>query len=111
MQKIYKRAAARRDLVGHYVHLAESGGEDLADRFLNQAEETFFDLSLQPEIGSPLSLYRSELAGIRKWRVKTFERFLIFYLPRNDGVSIVRVLYAAQDWWSLLGVVEAGEAR
>jgi hypothetical protein len=24
------------------------------------------------------------------------------YLPRSGGVSILRVLHAAQDWWNLL---------
>ena len=33
-----------------------------------------------------------------------FENFLIFYFPRPNGVSIVRVLHAAQDWWTLLGM-------
>jgi hypothetical protein len=32
---------------------------------------------------------------MRKWQVSGFERFLIFYLPRRDGGSIVRVLHAA----------------
>ena len=45
-----------------------------------------------------------ELAGVRKWRVRDFDNHLIFYLPRQDGVAIVRVLHAAQDWWSLLGI-------
>jgi len=27
----------------------------------------------------------------------------VFYQPRPGGVSIVRVLHAASDWWSLLG--------
>jgi toxin ParE1/3/4 len=42
---------------------------------------------------------------MRKWQVKGFEKFLIFYLPHSKGVSIVRVLHAAQDWWSLLGIL------
>jgi len=32
--KLYKRAAARRDLVEHAVYLAAEGGEELAERFL-----------------------------------------------------------------------------
>jgi toxin ParE1/3/4 len=45
------------------------------------------------------------LAGPRKWRINGFEKFLIFYLPRPDRVSIVRVLHAAQDWWGILGIL------
>lgn len=52
-----------------------------------------------------MTLRDPRLTGLRKWRVQDFENFLVFYLPRNDGVSIVRVLYAAQDWWSTLGLV------
>jgi toxin ParE1/3/4 len=37
--------------------------------------------------------------------INGFETFPIFYVPREDGVSIVRVLHAAQDWWSLLGII------
>ncbi len=33
-------------------------------------------------------------------------RDLVFYEQRPDGVSIVRVLHAASDWWSLLGFVD-----
>jgi toxin ParE1/3/4 len=103
---VYKRAAARRDLIGHYVYLYESGGQDLADRFLNQIEETFIDLTLQREMGTPLTPRHPALIGIRKWRVKGFQNFLIFYIPRSEGVSIVRVLYAAQDWWNMIGLMD-----
>jgi len=60
--------------------------------------------SRKPLIGAPLALSHLVLKGIRKWRVNGFDSHLIFYLPRTDGVSIVRVLHAAQDWWSLLGL-------
>lgn len=46
-----------------------------------------------------------KLAGLRKWHVNGFEAVLIFYLPRTAGVSIVRVLHAAQDWWSILEIL------
>jgi toxin ParE1/3/4 len=44
------------------------------------------------------------LAKIRKWRVKGFDNHLVFYEPRSDGVSTVRVLHTASDWWGLLGL-------
>jgi toxin ParE1/3/4 len=103
MPSVSKREAARRDLVEHFVYLAENAGLDLANRFLAQAEATFADLARQPMMGAPLTLKRPELANIRKWRVKDFNNHLVFYQPRPDGVSIVRVLHAASDWWGLLG--------
>lgn len=104
MPTVYQRAAARRDLVEQFVYLAEQAGLDMAERFLTNAEASFNDLALQPMIGAPLILQHPTLAGIRKWRIKDFDNHLIFYLPHADGESIVRVLHAARDWWSVLGI-------
>lgn len=104
MPKVYRRAVAKRDLVEHFVYLAENADPEIAERFLTSAEASFNDLADQPMIGAPLALRHPELAGLRKWRVNNFDNFLIFYLPRPDGVSIVRVLHAGRDWWSLLGL-------
>ncbi len=104
MPNVRQRAAARRDLVEHFVYLAENAGLDTAERFFANAEATFNDLAGQPMIGTPLTSQHPALAGLRKLHVKDFENHLVFYLPRSDGVSIVRVLYAARDWWNLLGI-------
>lgn len=105
MPRITKRAAARRDLVEQFVYLAEHAGLETAERFLSNAETSFNELATHPMIGAALTLKNPALSGIRKWQVKGFENHLIFYLPRADGVAIVRVLHAARDWWSLLGIV------
>lgn len=105
MYRVYRRAAARRDLVEHYVYLAESAGEDIAESFLMRAEATFLTLAEHPKMGSPLQLRNPRLAELRKWRVQEFENFLVFYVPRSNGVSLVRVLYATQDWWGVLGLI------
>ena len=104
MHRVFVRVTARRDLVGHYVYLAENAGLEIADRFMANVEESFTDLARQPNMGSPVALRAPDLAGMRKWQIKEFKKYLIFYLPRPDGVSIVRVLHSAQDWWDLLGV-------
>ena len=61
-REVYKRAAARRDLVQHFVYLVENAGLETADRFLANAERSFSDLAEQPAMGSPLTLKRPELA-------------------------------------------------
>jgi len=87
------------------VYLAEHAGIGTAERFLSNADDSFSDLARHPGMGTGLSLHDPKLAELRKWRVNGFEKFLIFYLPRPGGVSIVRVLHAAQDWWGLLGIL------
>jgi toxin ParE1/3/4 len=107
MGRIRQRAVARRDLVEHFVYLAETAGLATAERFLDAAEATFNDLADQPLMGAPVSLRSAELAAVRKWRVRGFDTVLVFYLPRPDGVSVLRVLHAARDWWRLLGLDDA----
>jgi toxin ParE1/3/4 len=97
MGRVRQRAAARRDLVEHFVYLAENAGLGTAERFLEQAEQSFNDLAANPMMGAPLSLRHPELAGMRKWHINDFDNYLIFYPPRPDGVSVVRVLHSARD--------------
>ena len=61
MPKVYQRTAARRDLVEHFVYLAENASIDTAERFLAYAEASFDDLAEQPKMGAPLTLKRREL--------------------------------------------------
>ena len=74
MGKLHKHAAAKRDLVEHFVYLAEDAGLETADRFLLQAGESFSDLVRHPALGIELVLPRAEMAGMRKWQVKGFEK-------------------------------------
>ncbi len=67
---VYRRFAARSDLIAHYVYLFENAGEAVADRFLGNAEASFDELLKHPKIGAPLTLRRPELAGLRKWQVR-----------------------------------------
>lgn len=105
MATVRKRASAKRDMVEDFAYLAEHTGIETAERFLLSADESFRDLANNPGMGAALSLRDPKLSGLRKWRINGFEKFLIFYLPSDDGISIVRVLHAAQDWWSLLGTL------
>lgn len=104
MMRIVRSSSARADLTAHFVHLAEQAGDSTADRFLQCVRESTAPLAQQPEIGALVDTLNPALAGIRKWRVREFDHFLIFYLPRENDVLLVRVLHTAQDWWSMLDV-------
>ena len=107
MPRVTQRNSVKRDLVDHFVHLAENAGLDVAERFLRCAEVSFADLGQYPMLGVALTLKHPDLAGMRKWRINEFNQHLVFYQPRPDGVSIVRVLHASRDWWNLLGFEDA----
>jgi toxin ParE1/3/4 len=66
MGRVYRRAAARRDLIEHFVHLAETAGESRAKRFLDGAQANFDHLAAQPMIRAPVKLQSPSLTGMRK---------------------------------------------
>ena len=70
---VYHRPAFRIDIIEHYVYLAQEAGQEVADRFLANAEASFALLSMQPMIGAPLTLRHPELTEMRKWPVEAFE--------------------------------------
>jgi plasmid stabilization system protein ParE len=49
MPMVFIRAAAQRDLVGHFDYLAEHVGLHVAERFLLSAEANFLALAEQPK--------------------------------------------------------------
>ena len=104
MPRIFQHEQARRDLVEYFIYLAENSSIETAERFLTSAEISFNELAKNPLIGSALTLRSPELSSMRKWCVNDFNNILIFYIPRHDGISVVRVIHAAQDWWSILGI-------
>ena len=86
MATVYKRASAKRDLVEDFVYLAEHAGIETAERFLLSADESFSEIARHPGMGKGL-----KLTDLRKWRVNGFEKFLIFYLPRANGVCYMAI--------------------
>ncbi len=104
MLAIVQHEAARRDLIQHFVYLAENASLELADRFLGNAKTSFEQVAKQPFIGSPLPVNNPALAGTRKWRVKGFDKYLVFYLPEPDSIHIIRVLHSSSDWWQTMSM-------
>jgi toxin ParE1/3/4 len=102
MARVVVRPRARRDLNDILVYYIETAGIDIARRFRNAATETFRELARAPLMGAPRKVRKPEFAGIRMWRVRGFENYLVFYFPRTDGIAIERVIHAAQDYGRVL---------
>ena len=63
-----------------------------ADGLIEAIHQEAQTLSLQPLMGRS----RSELAeGVRSWPTST--RYILFYVPAEDGVTVLRVLHHARD--------------
>lgn len=72
--------------------------ESVANRFLDSCEDAFERLENFPEIGAPQKFDDPKLSEIRMWLVKSFDNYLIFYLPIGGGVRILHVLHSALDY-------------
>ncbi|MBZ5619946.1 MAG: type II toxin-antitoxin system RelE/ParE family toxin [Acidobacteriia bacterium] len=102
MARAVQRTAARRDFIIHYAYLAEEAGLGTAQRFRHAVEETYAELAEMPGIGAPGKVRQGKHEGVRIWRVRGFEEYLIAYRPRRGGVAIERLVHAKQDYQRIL---------
>ena len=93
---ILKRPAARIDLAAHYAFIGERN-LTAAHRFRINAEATLNALARTPGMGMPYQIDNPQLIGLRCFRVKRFKNHLIFYLPVDNGIDVIRVIQAARD--------------
>ena len=75
---------------------------DAAARFVPALEETYAQLEALPGMGSVRHFGRKDLQGVRIIPDTGFESYLIFYMPRKDGIAIERVIHASQDYQRLI---------
>lgn len=99
--------AADRDLDHQADYLAREAGIETALRFYDAAAATFENLVRMPGMGEQRHTTKPRLVGLRVFRVQGFERYLVFYRPREDGIEIVRVLHGARDIDSVLDEEES----
>ena len=103
MAEVFVRARARRDILSSAEYLDEHGGAETAQRFLDATQSTFEALAKMPRVGVLCAFSKPALRRVRRWPVKGFENWLIFYRARRNGVEIFHVIHGARDIESLLG--------
>src|SRR5258708_17647262 len=99
MPLIRKRQAAKRDLIQQWTSFAEAANFEVADRFVSAVEYTLKLLAGYPESGIATFTRAPQLAGLRRFPVsRGFESILLSYLPREDGIDLIRVTYGRRAW-------------
>jgi toxin ParE1/3/4 len=96
------RPRADLDLDDQAYYYATAASPEVGHRFLVVAHDTFALLATQPNMGWRSRLRHSDLKDLRVFRVKGFERMLILYLPRPDGIEILRVVHGSRNLQDLL---------
>ena len=90
MARVTRRPLAAADILDIWDHIAEDS-LDQADRWVDKLDEKFGILATQPLMGRA----REELAA--DLRSFPFGRYVIFYMPVQDGIDVVRMLHSARD--------------
>lgn len=89
------------DLDDIYNFIAQNN-PDIGLQFFDAARQTFNQLAKTPEIGTIYEVSNPKLQGLRKWRVKRFDKYIIFYRHYDDLLEIIRILYAGRDISTIL---------
>ena len=92
--KIVRLQKAREDIVeiAAWIMLDNTvAGDD----FLSALEETLRMLSDQPMSGQIYKI--SDNLELRRFRVKRFGKYLLFYRAFDEHIELVRVLHGARD--------------
>jgi toxin ParE1/3/4 len=96
------RPRADQDLNERAVYFAKEANPELGHRFLLAAHETFGLLATQPQMGWHARLRHVQLSSMRVFRITGFEKILVLYQPRGDGVEVLRVVHASRNLQALL---------
>jgi toxin ParE1/3/4 len=96
------RPLAWLEISAQLQYLEEEAGLETAERFLDSLISTFEMLGHMPKMGALCGFRKPTTRRLRRWRVKDFENWLIFYQAKRDGAEIVYVLRGARDIESLL---------
>jgi len=91
MPRLLLTQSAQSDLLEAWLFIAEDNPE-AADRVLSTIEKEAKTLLVQPLMGRA----RPELTeGVRSWPTST--RYILYYVPTPEGITVLRVLHHARD--------------
>ena len=97
MLQVIHLPLARLDLVKQFQYFDEHAGLEVAERFTDAVDATCRQLLVHPRSGLQCDFRNQRLRGLRRFPVKGFENYLIFYSPRPHGLDVIRVLHGARD--------------
>ncbi len=96
------RPSARLDLLEQFVYFAEEATLELAERYVAAVEATCLQLQTHPRLGTAYFSRATRLRELRRIPVQGFGQYLIFYLPSETGIDVLRILHGARDIENLL---------
>ncbi len=89
-------AQARADIEALAGYIAKDSVA-VAKRFILATKTTCGRLADVPQSGARRTFNRSALANMRMMRIDGFDACLIFYVPSDKSVDIIRVVHSTRD--------------
>lgn len=90
MARVTRRPLAATDILDIWNYIADDSVEQ-ADRWVDRLDEMLALIATQPLMG------RARVELDAEVRSLSFGRYVIFYVPINDGIDVLRVLHSARD--------------
>ena len=96
--EILKRPQAERDIEECFVFIAEEN-LDKGVYFLVAVEDSIEQLGKFPFLGKKKQFPNNLFREVRVWKVKGFEKYLIFYSVnvQEETIEIVRLLHGSRN--------------
>lgn len=91
MAQILLTPLATEDLQEIWVYLAENAGNETANKFLLAVKKKCETVAEFPEMGRVRHEY---LLNLRSF---PFGNYIIFYLPLDDGIEVLRIVHSSRD--------------
>jgi toxin ParE1/3/4 len=104
-RRVLIRDAAEND-IDQIARFIAQQNLSAALRFYDAVDETLTLLARMPRVGKQRTAIDPSLKGLRSWSVKWYRNYLIFYLPLNDGIDVVRVVHGSRDLPRVIGLHE-----
>ncbi len=76
---------ATLDIQEHFQYLAVNN-RDSAFHFFDAARQTFASLARMPRMGQRYESEDEDIVNIRKWAVKGFKKYIIFYRYDDENI-------------------------
>ncbi|MEK6701230.1 MAG: type II toxin-antitoxin system RelE/ParE family toxin [Planctomycetota bacterium] len=90
------RQLAKNDLEEIVVYFGLTSAA-ASQRFAARVSATLSLLADQPGMGAKWPARRNDLQGIRRFPFSDFRSFLIFYVPRDNFIDVVRIIHGVRD--------------
>ncbi len=94
--EIFKRPRAERDIEECFVYIAKDN-LDTGVFFLVAVEDSLEQLAKFPLLGKQRDFADKRFQNVRMWRVKGYEKYLIFYQVTENTIEVIRVLHGSRD--------------